>query len=209
MAQSRRESTMPGTHELVDLGEQELIRAYLDGAHSAFEEIVTRHKEQMTWVAKKYSRCESDTEEILQEALLKVSTKLETYKGTAPLQAWLNKIVAHTGYDRRTKETVPEDFIVDDPSYNHYLNSKLSHDPFAEFLEQLFMSTEIRNALNEISHKYRTAIILVDLLGYTIEEAAELQKVEPITIRTRRSRGRSMMKKILSGPPYNGNTLWG
>jgi len=56
---------------------------------------------------------------------------------------------------------------------------------------------EVFRVLRELSREQRQAIVLVDLLGFTSQEAAGVLEIEPEAVRARLHRGRAKMRKEL------------
>jgi DNA-directed RNA polymerase specialized sigma24 family protein len=59
-----------------------------------------------------------------------------------------------------------------------------------EFLDAE-MRADVRRLLLGLSQRQRTALLLVDLLGYSSEQAARILRVRPSTVRALASQGRT------------------
>ena len=58
-------------------------------------------------------------------------------------------------------------------------------------------SLDIRRALASLPRAQREAVVLVEWLGYTAEEAAEMLRIEPVSVRGRLHRARVALRKTL------------
>ena len=56
----------------------------------------------------------------------------------------------------------------------------------------------VHEALSQMPAQFRRAVILFELEGWTYEEIAELEAVSVGTVKSRLSRGRSSLRRLLS-----------
>jgi DNA-directed RNA polymerase specialized sigma24 family protein len=56
------------------------------------------------------------------------------------------------------------------------------------------MRVDVRRLLLEVTPRQRAALLLVDLLGYPSEQAAEILRVRPSTVRNLVSQGRHALR---------------
>jgi len=52
-------------------------------------------------------------------------------------------------------------------------------------------------ALDELPESFRTVVVLVNVEGFTYDEAAEVLGIAPGTVRSRMKRGRTLLQKAL------------
>jgi RNA polymerase sigma-70 factor, ECF subfamily len=67
----------------------------------------------------------------------------------------------------------------------------------ADASESAIARAEVFRVLSELSPEQRQALVLVDLLGFTSQEAAELLEIEAEAVRARLHRGREKVRKEL------------
>ena len=72
-------------------------------------------------------------------------------------------------------------------------------------LEQLERSARLRKAIDELSPKRRTVVVMHDLEGLSVEAIAGVVKANPLTVRSRLRDGRKDLAKILAKDPYFGD----
>ncbi len=60
------------------------------------------------------------------------------------------------------------------------------------------VSLDVRTALEQIPFEQRAALILVDMMGYSVEDAAQVMEVPAYTIKSRCARGRARPAPLLS-----------
>jgi RNA polymerase sigma factor (sigma-70 family) len=90
-----------------DADERELIEQAKNGARAALEKLVLRHQAWVYNIAVRMVFRPQDAEEVTQEVLVKVITKLSTFKGESTFRTWLYRIAANhvLNMKRRWAET--------------------------------------------------------------------------------------------------------
>ncbi|MCS4490465.1 sigma-70 family RNA polymerase sigma factor [Corynebacterium sp. ES2794-CONJ1] len=173
-----------------------LVADYLAGSDAAFAEIVGKHERHLRYVARKYARTEADAEDILQDALLRAARNLSGFRGDSKLSTWLHRLVANASYDHNRKHTHSV-ISADRAEFNAEVEAAMSFDPFAELIDRMNLSEEMQRALDLLPPEHRAALVLIDFAEHSVSEAAEILQVAPGTIKSRRARGRRMLKEIL------------
>src|SRR6476659_2311507 len=84
-----------------------LVEQAKNGDRSALEKLVLRHQAWIYNIAVRMVFDPHDAEELTQEVLVKVSTKLSTFKGESKFRTWLYRIAANhvLNMNRRSAET--------------------------------------------------------------------------------------------------------
>src|SRR5436853_5774288 len=90
-----------------DSGDADLVEQAKNGDRSALEKLVLRHQAWIYNIAVRMVFEPHDAEDITQEVLVKVITKLSTFKGECKFRTWLYRIAANhvLNMKRRTAET--------------------------------------------------------------------------------------------------------
>lgn len=99
--------------EIVDEGaEAELIEQAQQGSRDALETLVLRHQSWIYNIAVRMVFHPHDAEEITQEVLIKVITRLSTFQGESQFRTWLYRITANhvLNMRRRGGERAPQTF---------------------------------------------------------------------------------------------------
>ena len=136
-----------------------------------------------------------DAADALQEALISAFRRAESFRGDAQVTTWLHRIVVNACLDRirrkRAKQTEPlaEDERLGDPE------AIVRHEDEAEAGER---RADVLAALQQLSADQRAALVLVDMEGYSVEEAAAILDCAPGTVKSRCSRGRARLVPLLT-----------
>jgi RNA polymerase sigma-70 factor (ECF subfamily) len=128
-------------------------------------------------------------DDLVQETVVKSLAGRHSFRPGTNFAAWLFRIQRNEFISgiRRQRQTVP----LDDAIAN-----KLSHPPTQE--SRLIMR-EFTAAFRHLAGCQREALLLSVLEGWSYQEIAELAGVSVGTIKSRVSRGRATLKRILTG----------
>jgi RNA polymerase sigma-70 factor (ECF subfamily) len=162
----------------------------VDGAPT-WEEIAREHGRFLYGVAYRLTGNDSDAQDLVQEALIRVRRGLETYE-PGSLRGWLSRIVTNVFLDEmRRRKRRPTDALPSDP--DAVLPSSPAADEHADRL-----SDEVQAALAGLPEEFRAAVVLCDVVGLPYEEIAMSQHVPVGTVRSRIHRGRRMLRRALA-----------
>lgn len=123
-------------------------------------------------------------DDMVQDAIIKAWTNIETFKIGSNMHAWLFTILRNTYFShrRRYSREVGEGGL----AFEETLTQKPDHDGRLQL-------RDLWNALQRIPFEQREALILVGALGFTYDEAAETCGVALGTIKSRANRARKAM----------------
>ncbi|MEO7058493.1 MAG: RNA polymerase sigma factor SigM [Lapillicoccus sp.] len=171
--------------DLTDLTDRELMSAHCAGDPGAFGELFRRHKDRMWSVAMRTCHDRELASDAVQDAFIAAFRRADSYRGDAAVTTWLHRIVVNACLDRlrRQKPTsqLPEYELAD------------RHDEHAS----TEVAIDIRQALAQLPEGQRMALVLVDMQGLSVAEAAEILEVAEGTIKSRCARGRGAMAVLL------------
>lgn len=156
-----------------------------------WEEVARDHGRFLYNVAYRLAGNDSDAQDLVQEALLRVRKGLERYQ-PGSLEGWLARIVTNVFLDDvRRKRRRPTVALPEQPDV--VLPPAAAAD---EASEQL--SDEVQHALAALPEEFRTAVVLSDVVGLSYEEIAGSQGIPVGTVRSRIHRGRRLLRTALS-----------
>jgi len=81
--------------DATDIDESELVEQAKNGDRAALETLILQHQAWIYNIAVRMVFQTHDAEEVTQEVLVKVITKLSTFKGDSAFRTWLYRIVAN------------------------------------------------------------------------------------------------------------------
>ena len=172
--------------------DEQLIEAFLAGDSKAFDHIVIRHRKRLTYVARKYVNNDSDAQDIVQEALFKAARGLSGYRREAKLVTWLSRLVKNAGYDHLNHRANRENASLDSAKFDPERNLHLSYK------ENVVLRLHLEEALQTLNPDQREALLLTEIMGYSLADVAEMQGVEVGTIKSRRSRAKQALRAAVA-----------
>jgi RNA polymerase sigma-70 factor (ECF subfamily) len=138
--------------------------------------------------------------------LVSAFRRAESYRGDAAVTTWLHRIVVNACLDRarrsrvRAAEPLPEgsdDVVGAAAQRTTDSGSREATDPAQVVVDQERRDLVLR-ALDSLPVEQRAALVLVDMEGYSVEEAAAVLGCAPGTVKSRCSRGRSRLAPLLA-----------
>ena len=164
-----------------------LIAAHVAGDPDAFGELVRRHTARLWAVAVRTLRDPDDAADALQDALVSAFRGAAGYRGDSEVTTWLHRVVVNACLDRLRRAKARPSV----PLPEHDLAQRGdAHDTLVTRLDVLA-------ALARLPDTQRLAIVLVDLHGLSVAEAAQVLDVPAGTVKSRCARGRAALAQIL------------
>ena len=153
--------------------------------------------------ALRMTRSEADAEDLVQETYIRAFRFREQFTPGTNLKAWLFRILTNTFINQyRRKAARPQSTELDDVDesilYRHMRNvapASESPDPETLIVDNT-VSTEVKEALEELPEKFRTTVLL-DVEGFSYKEIAETLDIPIGTVMSRLHRGRKFLQKRL------------
>lgn len=161
-------------------------------------------------MAKRLSRDDTLAEDLVADAVTRAWTSLDQLQDRTRFRAWIFCILRNIFFDQaRRNRARPDEIQFEENSSEtagHEVASLLIEQP-DDFLswwanpEQNFINSllceDVMNAIDRLPPAYREAVYLVNVEGFSYDEAADALAVSPGTIRSRMNRGRTLMQKYL------------
>jgi RNA polymerase sigma-70 factor (ECF subfamily) len=177
-------------------GDAALLAAHVAGDPDAFGTLVARHRDRLWAVALRTTGDPEDASDALQDALVSAYRNAGSFRGEAAVTTWLHRVVVNACLDRmrrrRARPTVPL------PEEDGESGHRGLADP-RDDLDRLELRMELDRALRGLPDDQRTAIVLVDVEGWSVAEAAGILGIPEGTVKSRCSRGRARLAVALAG----------
>lgn len=183
------------------MNEQELVKMSQNGDADSFSALILPYEQKLMHHAYRMLLNETEAEDAVQEALLKAWRRLDTYQGTAAFSTWLYTILHHVCLDmlrkkKREKPAIP--LIQEGENEEEFSLSIPDTAPGPdERYQQKAMRSAVAAAIDTLSDEHKTVIILRDIDGLEYDEIAKITNTSLGTVKSRISRARTAMKKIL------------
>jgi RNA polymerase sigma-70 factor (ECF subfamily) len=184
--------------DLLELSDRELLSAHCAGDPEAFGELFRRHRDRMWALALRTTRDPEVAADAVQDAFMAAFRRAGSFRGEAAVTTWLHRIVVNSCLDRlrriKTVANLPDadlNILADPRDHHHSVDVRL----------------DVRAALEQLPKGQRMALILVDMHGLSIAEAASVMDVAEGTIKSRCARGRAAMVPLLGLPTPSHNPV--
>ena len=170
----------------------EIIRKFKHGEADAFNDIVLKYQDRIFNLCLYMLRDTHDAQDAAQDCFIKACRALHDFSPDASLYTWLYRIAVNTCLDYRRKR-------IQSQMDSHSMAEDMpSHLPSPEKLyESKEISKVVRIAMQKLPEKLRAAIVLREIEGLSYEEIAEIMDVSTGTVKSRISRSREELRKIL------------
>jgi RNA polymerase sigma-70 factor (ECF subfamily) len=172
----------------------ELLRRHLAGDPTAFTELFRAHADRLWSVAFRLLHDAEEAADAVQEAMLSAHRRAAGFRGDSAVRTWLHRITVNAALDRMRRQaarptTVPMPTRPDGTDYE----PADPHDAFGDGELRL----DIGSALSRLPAQLRAAVVLVDVEGLSVAQAATLLGVPVGTVKSRAARGRERLAREL------------
>jgi RNA polymerase sigma-70 factor (ECF subfamily) len=166
-----------------DAEDRALLAAHIAGEPHAFDDLLRRHRQRMWAVAVRTLGDPEEAADAVQDASVSAFRGAAGFRGEARVTTWLHRIVVNACLDRARRQAVRA-------------TVPLPEQPLADprdLLGERETSVLVQEALAALPEEQRIAIVLVDLSGCSVEEAAAILEVPPGTVKSRCFRARARL----------------
>ena len=176
--------------------EQELVRAAAGGDTEAFERLVRTYENKIYHLALRMCGSSEEASDIAQEAFLAAWRGLPSFRGEANFATWLYRLTSNAAIDylRRQKKQ-RGDMSLDDEELG--LDAVDTGPGPQDAAERTEVRSVVAAGLQELSEGHRQVLVLREIQGLSYEEIADVLEVDLGTVKSRISRARSALRKIL------------
>lgn len=185
--------------------DKELIDIFInDKDECAFDEIVNRYIDKIYSLVFRITNNRETTEDVVQEIIVTLSQKLETFRGESSFSTWLYRISTNAALMNlrsekkfATDQVIDENNIYEECRIGSYVPKDSSKRP-----DTFYMRKEagevFENALNNLPESYRIIIHLKDIEGFSYNEIADILEISVQAVKSRIHRARLLLRESLS-----------
>ncbi len=192
-------------HEAIQLATIKLVRRCMAGDGNAWQELVVVQHRRIYGICFRFTGSATDAEDLTQEVFLKVYRNLpsfDTAKGS--FTTWIttltrNLLVDHFRRTRMERATGSLDASFDGEEDGPTMADRLADTRPTQhhYVAGLELKVRVQTALAELSPELREAVILRDLEDMDYKEIAEVLRIPEGTVKSRISRGRGELARLL------------
>ncbi|MDJ0380875.1 RNA polymerase sigma factor SigM [Streptomyces sp. G-G2] len=176
--------------------DQELLALHAAGDPHAFGELVRRHRDRLWAVALRTLGDREEAADAVQDALVSAYRAAHTFRGESAVTTWLHRITVNACLDRARKSASRRTTPLDDTERLERLLEP--HESAEAPAERHDLHRQLLAALATLPADQRAALVLVDMQGYPVAEAARVLDVPTGTVKSRCARGRAKLVPLLT-----------
>jgi RNA polymerase sigma-70 factor (ECF subfamily) len=166
------------------------------------EAIFRQHAPRLFSLARRMLGNEADVEDVVQEVLLQVVRKLDSFRGEAELTTWLHRVAVNAALLHRRKNAprlarqvkVPLELVLE--------RGQQPGGPQQDRPEQRVLQGETRwlieQAIDRLPEMYRDAFVLSDIEGLSNAEIQEVLGLSLAAVKSRLHRARLLLRDALA-----------
>ncbi|MEU5578430.1 RNA polymerase sigma factor SigM [Streptomyces huasconensis] len=181
---------------LGEMSDQDLLVSHVAGDKDAFGELVRRHRDRLWAVALRTLGDREEAADAVQDALVSAYRAAHGFRGQSAVTTWLHRITVNACLDRARKAASRKTSPIDDTERLEQLLEP--EESAAAPVERDDLHRELLEALDTLPSDQRAALVLVDMQGYPVAEAARVLDVPTGTVKSRCSRGRARLLPLLT-----------
>lgn len=172
--------------QVVGMSDTELL-AVVGSDDDAFRELVGRHQRSLRRLARSMMRNDADADEAVQDSLLAAHRHARSFRGDASVRSWLHAICYRQCLARLRRAR----FELVSLEHAAILSRPEAGPVLPSYLQTAIATLPVDN---------QAAFVLVDVLGFTREDAATVVGIPSNTMRARVTRARLLLADIVSDP---------
>ena len=178
------------------LTDEQVVTQVLSGQTALFEVLMRRYNERVYRAVRAIVRAEPEAEDVMQQAYVNAFTHLRQFNGSAQFSTWLTRITINEALARVRRHGRYQS--LDDELSN--AEPWMWRNPTANPERQAF-AAELRGllewAIDTLPDGMREVFVLRDVEGLTTFEVAQCLGVSEDVVKTRLSRGRAALRRVL------------
>ena len=171
----------------------DLLRRHAAGDNEAFGELFRRHRDRLWAVALRTVCDPEEAADALQDAMVSAFRRAGDFRGESAVTTWLHRIVVNACLDRlRRRAARPAVPAGSDQALEALAPQDGDHARATE------TRLDVDAALRTLSPEQRAALVVVDMLGFSVADAAVILDISQGTVKSRCARARARLLPYLS-----------
>jgi len=193
--------------EIRATGDEQFLDRLRRGETAAFERLVAERSGDVYALLYRLTADVEEARDLTQETFLRAFQSVARFRGEADLKTWIYRIAINQARNRwrwwrRRRRDTTVSLDAPDNWNEQPLSATLPNldapDPEQETLAHE-REAQLHDALLNLRHAYREAVILRDVEGFSYEEIATTLEISIGTVKSRLSRGRLELRSKLEG----------
>jgi RNA polymerase sigma factor (sigma-70 family) len=179
-----------------------LVEAAKEGDKKALEDLVLKIQDKIYGLALRMLYNPSDAEDAAQEILLKIITRLSTFRGESAFTTWMYRVAVNHLLTLRRRQPELEAVSFEEYEKSLELDSPVDwQESSSTALQQIYveeiMVSCLQGLLLCLDREHRLAYLLVEVFDVSSEQGAAILEITPTAFRKRLSRARERIQDFL------------
>jgi len=170
----------------------EIISRVLKGEQNAYAEIVNRYQSYVFTLTMRFTKNREDAEEVSQDIFVKAYRSLADFRGASKFSTWLYTIVNTTCITFLRKKRLDVQSLDNEKVFESVENHDSGFN--ANQVENKSKLVMVNQAINMLSADDAEILTLFYKLEQSLEEIAQVLKLETNTVKVRLHRARQRLK---------------
>jgi RNA polymerase sigma-70 factor, ECF subfamily len=179
-----------------DQPDMAVIDQVLHGQTALFELLMRRYNERVYRAARSIVRDDQEAEDVMQQAYVNAFMHLRQFNGSARFSTWLTRIAINEALARVRRQGRYETFDDERANVGPFMPRNTSDNP-----ERQAFAGELRGllewAIDALPNGMREVFVLREVEELSTSEVAECLGVSEDVVKTRLSRGRATLRRLL------------
>src|SRR5246500_1636353 len=179
----------------------DLVHASKQGDVDAFNQLVKRYDRRLLRISQTVTRNREDSEDAVQEALLKAFQNLADFREDSQFSTWLTRIAVNQSLMKVRKQRTRKEASLDEDSQVDGDALPVDVPDRSPGPEQLCWASELRvilvRTVEELRPILRTVFVLRDVEGLSIEQTAQVLNLSQAAVKARLWRVRLHLRERL------------
>ncbi|RKU19433.1 RNA polymerase subunit sigma-24 [Candidatus Poribacteria bacterium] len=178
-----------------------LIADLCEGDETALAPLVEKYKRMVYRLAMQITKNHADADDVMQETFIKVYRSIRTFRKDAAFETWLYRIAVNEALNFVKRRERQRESTLETASESEYeaitrYRAQIANDPHVH-AEKAELRHHVTEAVNNLSLKHRTVVILHEFEGLTHAEIASILNCSEGTVRSRLHYARKKLRTLL------------
>lgn len=184
------------------VNEERLVKAASKGDTFAFEKLIMIYEKKIYNICLRLLKTPDEAYDAAQEVCIKIWKQLASFKGESKFNTWVYRVATNTCLDllRQRKRRYENMFLTEEEeiqSDEKIMDHAMIWKDLSSHMAEKEVGEILWQGIQELKTDYRVIIVLRDIEGYAYEEIATFLEISVGTVKSRLSRARASLKKIL------------
>ncbi|GHC02554.1 RNA polymerase sigma factor [Cerasicoccus arenae] len=178
-----------------------LVKRVQSGEMAAFDQLIVKYRERLFSVVYNLTSNRDDANDLTQEAFIRAFRSISKFKGNSSFFTWLYRIAVNTTITHlkrnRKRRFFSFEQMDEEGSSNVKLESLASRAKTDKPTYMRELQEKLNDALQKLSVKHRTVVVLYEIEGLSHQEIAEITKTSEGTVRSRLHYAKQQLRETL------------